>query len=310
MRRMDHASDRAVRLRAGEQGGVFSLRQAVELGMSRQALWRRCRWGWFEALPRGVYRDVGMPVTDETRWFSAVLGIGRDAALALHTACRIHELGSAQRTGHVHVLLNCTCAHAAPDVVVHRSLTLRPEHITSRAGLTVTTVERTLCDVAGRIGPVRLRRLVAEAVRRDLTTAGAVRATMATCGRFKGIVALRTLLDELSPLHRHAASELESEFLALMVAAGLPPSAMNHEVVDADGVRRMIDAVYLPERIPIELDSRIAHGSLLDWHDDTRRENAVILTGWRPFLRFNWVDVTSRGRVVVTTVRRALAAAR
>jgi hypothetical protein len=307
---MDHASDRAVRLRAEQQGGLFTTAQAVELGLTRQSLWRRCRWGWFEALPRGVFRVVGVPRTEATRWFGALLGIGRGAVLACHTACRVFGLGAALDTGSVHVLLPCTCPHDAPGVVVHRSLTLRPDHVTTRRGLAVTTVERTLCDVAGRVGPVRLRRLVAEAVRRDLTTAGAIRATMATCGRFKGVRALRELVEELSPLHRRAASELESEFVALMVDAGLPPSAMNHPVVDARGTRRLIDAVYLPERVPIELDSRLAHGSLLDWHDDTRRENAVVLTGWHPFLRFNWVDVTSRGGVVVDTVRRALAAAR
>ena len=276
--------------------------------MSRQSVWRRVQWGWYESLPRQVYRDVAVPMTDRTRWFAAALGIGRGAVVACHSACQAYGLGSAIRDSTVHVVVKCTCPHPTTGVTVHRSLTLRPGHVTTIAGLPVTTMARTLCDVAGRVGPIRLRRLLAEAVRRGLTDPMDLRATMNDVGKFRGKVALGDLLDELSPLQAVTASALESEFLHLMSEAGLAPTAVNHPVVDAEGTTRFIDAVYLPERLPIELDSHLAHGSLLDWNDDTRRENRIVLTGWRAFLRFNWADVTRHGAAVVDTVRRALAA--
>lgn len=239
-------------------------------------------------------------------WFGAILSVGRGAALATHSACLAHGLTSALDHDEVHVILRCTCRHRRPGVVVHRSLTLRDRHLTRVDGLRVTTIERTLCDVAGRVGPTRLRRLLAEAVRRNLTTPGDLRSMISDAGRFNGKVLLRELVEELSPLQPMSASALESEFLHLVTHAGLPPTAMNHRVLDARGRERFIDAVYLPQRLPIELDSRVAHGSLLDWHDDLRRENDISVLGWRPFLRFNWHDVVHRGHLVVETIRRAL----
>ncbi len=304
---MDRSTEVAVKLLASRQGGVFSLAQAVELGMSRQSVWRRCRWGSFDLLHAGVFRDVAVPITKRTRWFGAILSIGREAALAVHSACSLHGLSSTLGHDEVHVVVRCTCRHdGRPGIVAHRSLTLQPHHVTVVDGLAVTTMERTLCDVASRVGPVRLRRLLAESVRRNLTSPGALRRTMDDAGRFNGKVMLRELVDQLSPLEPKSASALESEFLQLVTSAGLPPTAVNHAVVDAEGRIRRIDAVYLPQRLPIELDSRLFHGSLLDWHDDLRRENAIALSGWLPFLRFNWHDVTARGHLVVETIRRAL----
>lgn len=229
--------------------------------------------------------------------------------LSHQTAGMVHGLGSTPVAEDVHLVVDCTCPHRRPGVVVHRSLTLRASHRTDVADCPVTSPARTLCDLAGICGPIRLRRLVAEAVRRDLATPTELRRTMGEMGRFRGKVGLRHVVDELSPMHRMSASALESEFLSLTSAAGIPPTAMNHPVVDGTGRTRVIDAVYVPPGLPIELDSRMAHGSLLDWHDDLRRENELAIRGWLPFQRYNWFDVTRRGHLVVDQIRRALDAA-
>jgi very-short-patch-repair endonuclease len=91
-----------------------------------------------------------------------------------------------------------------------------------------------------------------------------------------------------------------------MTRAGLPPDAVNHPIRDATARRRELDAVYLEERLPIELDSRAYHGTLLDWHDDLRRENAIKLAGWRDPLRFSFADLRDRPDEVVALVRGAL----
>jgi acetyl coenzyme A synthetase (ADP forming)-like protein len=45
----------------------------------------------------------------------------------------------------------------------------------------------------------------------------------------------------------------------------LYPDVVNHPVVDAHGDTRVLDAAYLREHLPIELDSHLEHGTLLDW---------------------------------------------
>ncbi len=210
----------------------------------------------------------------------------------------------------LHLLVRVRTFEPLPDVTVHRTRTLDEEDVTEVGPLPCTTATRTICDLAGVMGPVALRRTLADAIRRGATSATDLRRACRRLGRIRGKRYLLELVDELSPLDGDCRSALETAFLRLMQRAGLPPTAMNHPVVDAFGTPRFIDAAYLPEHLPIELDSRSAHGSLLDWHDDLRRENAIVLTGWRDFLRFSWADVHQRPAEVVTTVRRALDAAR
>lgn len=303
---MPPAGDVAVKVLARQQGGVFAMRQARDRGLSRQAVQRRIQWGWYERFAHGVYLDVAVPVTSRTRRFAALLGVGRDAVLARQTAGEVLGLHATPRSSDVHLLVECTCPHGRDGVVVHRTATLSDHHTTNVDDLPLTTGARTICDLANGCGPVRLRRLVAEAVRRNLTTPDELRRVMQEMGRFRGKAALRDVVDELSPLQAVTRSALESEFLSLTTAAGIEPTAMNHPVVDSRGRQRFIDAVYIPPRLPIELDSRLAHGSLLDWHDDLRRENDIVLEGWLPFLRYNWSDVTTRGHLVVEQIKGVL----
>jgi hypothetical protein len=153
--------------------------------------------------------------------------------------------------------------------------------VTRVGRLRVTAVPRTLCDVAGELGDAaEVRRLVAAAVRTGAAHVDRIRAEVAERGRFAGRTAIRAALDELSPLEPQAREELESRFLRLTTRAGVAPTAMNHPVVDGFGRRRELDAIWLPHGVYAELDSRRYHGTLVDWHDDLRRENALSIAGF------------------------------
>jgi hypothetical protein len=180
--------------------------------------------------------------------------------------------------------------------------------VVARGPLRVTSVARTLCDLAGElVDPGCLRVLTAAAVRQGEVEPAQLHAAVRRRGRFPGRAAVRRVLDELSPLEATTRGELESRFLRLATAAGLAPTAMNHPVVDADGNRRLLDAVWLPEGVFAELDSRLHHGTLVDWHDDQRRENALAIGGFTVCLRFSWWDIQHHPGLVVATLRRALA---
>ena len=307
---MPAAVDRALAELARRQHGVFTRAQALAAGLAPRTWSARLRAGRYIAMFPGVAREAAVPDSWEARAMAAQLAVGDEAALARGSAARVLELDvpPAVQDG-LHVLVRNRTFPALDDLTIHRSSRLEDGDVTAVGPLRTTTTVRTLVDLAGDVGPVALRRTVADAVRRDLVTATELRATAERLGRVRGKRQLLELVDELSPLDRDCRSALETAFLHLMRRAGRPPTAMNHPVVDANGRRRVLDAAYLPEKVPIELDSRLAHGTLLDWHDDLRRENAVVLTGWQAFLRFSWYDVTQRGAEVVACVRTALAAA-
>lgn len=293
------------------QFGVFALAQGVALGVPHATLVSRLRARRYRPLLPGVVAEAATPDSWEARAMAALLAVGGEAVLARGSAARVLNLDVPRGVADgLHLLVRDRTFQGLPDLTIHRTRRLEEVDVLTVGPLRCTTTTRTLCDLAGDLGPVALRRTVADAVRRGATSPTDLRHASRRLGRLRGKRFLLTLVDELSPLDGDCRSELETAFLRLMRRAGLPPTAMNHPVVDAFGTRRFIDAAYLPEQVPIELDSRVAHGSLLDWHDDLRRENAIVLTGWRDFLRFSWADIEQRPARVVTVVRRALAAAR
>lgn len=306
---MTRSSDEALARLSRRQFGVFAIEQAVDLGVARQTVLTRLRQGRYRSMLPGIVAEAGAPDSWEARAMAAQLAIGGEAALARWTAGQVLGLDiPRQARDGLHLLVRTRTFVTPPGITVHRTGSLDESDIARRGPLIHTTATRTIADLAGMCGPVALRRLVADAVRRDLTTATELRAMCRRLGRIRGKRQLLALVAELSPLERDCRTELESQFLRVMTVAGLPPTAMNHPVTDVFGKRRFLDAVYLPERVPIELDSKSAHGSLLDWHDDLRRENAIVLADWRDFLRFSWDDVTKHPDLVVKTVRTALEA--
>lgn len=310
---MDSA-DRRLARRARLQRGVFTFQDAAACDVSRSTVNRRLAAGDYVTLFPGVMRHDFTPDTREARLLAALLYVGGEAALARETAADVHVLRGAGAADRIHVLVH-TRTFTEPGfcaaVKVHRTRYLEPSHVTTRDGLSVTSVERTICDLAHRRPYAALRRMIGHAVRTERASADSLRACIEGLGRFRGKRKLVMLLDELSPLEEHTAEELEALFLRVVRPRGLEPTALNHPVRDLSGRRRYLDAVYLPERLPVELDSRLEHGTLLDWHDDLRRENAIILgDGWFPPLRYSWNDLTRHPAAVCDQIRRTLEAIR
>lgn len=162
---MDETPDARVRTLCRRQGGAFSLPQAVGVGMSRSTVRDRVRAGRYERVGSGVYVDAAVEKDERTWRFVALLDVGRGACLGWNTGGDVWDLSSTPPSKSIHLVVRCTCPHECSGVVVHRSRTLAEGHITRVDGLPVTTPARTLCDLAGESGPVRLRRLVSEAVR-------------------------------------------------------------------------------------------------------------------------------------------------
>lgn len=291
------------------QFGVFTWAQARAAGLHDSTIQQRIVRGRYRRLLPGVLAEAGAPDTWEARALAALLAVGGEAVLCRASAARVLDL-DVPRAATIAILVRTRTFTGLGELAVHRTRRLdEAEDVATVGPLRTTTPARTIADLAGTLEGDGLRRLVSQAVRTKATGATELRATASRLGRFRGKQALGALIDELHPLDRDCRSELETRFLRLMVGAGLPPTAMNHAVTDANGQRRVLDAVWLPQRLPVELDSRSSHGTLLDWHDDLRRENGVVLTGWRSFLRFSWEDVVTRPHQVVAAVRDALAAA-
>lgn len=301
---------------AARQHGAWSVAQAVDLGVGRRTILRQVDRGEVIELLPGILRSPSTPISWRMRAMGALLWAGGDAVLARTSAATVLGLDLPRSLlvggAPIELLVHQRTFVPVDGVVVHRTTRPPPaSRIHEDGPLRATDGTRTSCDLAADLGPSALRRVVSSAVRLGLTEATALRSEMRLLGRFRGKRAVRVLVDELSPLLAQCNSALETLFVQRMRPRGLEPTAMNHRITDGRGRTRYLDAAYLPEMLPVELDSKRWHGSVLDRNEDLQREDDVLLTGdWQPFLRFTWADVHDRPDDVACQIRDALRVAR
>jgi hypothetical protein len=301
--------DRAIRRLAAKQYGVFSAAQALLHGATRRIIQSRLAHEEWELVARGVYRLVGALRSWRQDLMVALLAAGDLAVVSHLSAAALWRLpGFAERRVEVlapHGKLN----HRMAGVTVHESRRLPANHVASVDGLRVTTIERTLCDVAAGIRVLRLGRAVDNATTRGLTTVErlwAVWVELAAPGR-RGVGAMRTVLLARGPGYVVGTTELEARFLDLIRRFGLalPTSQID---LGAEGWVGRVDFLFRASRLVVEVDGRIGHVGHLDRAKDRERDNELMTAGWR-VLRFTWDDLVHRDAWVADTLQRAFAVA-
>jgi predicted transcriptional regulator of viral defense system len=232
-----------------EQHGVVSRAQLLDLGMDEQAIKYRLRRGRLHPVHRGVYA-VGRPqLARHGTLFAAVLAYGPGAALSHEAAAEV--LGIRKRQGGPIDVTVPGSVRKRPGLRVHRAAIAAPER-TTRHGIPVTTVVRTLVDLATGLGSDELEAAINEADRLDLIDPERLREAAGELAGRKGARALRRLLD-----HRNFAlteSVLERRFLAIVRRTGLPLPQTQQRV---NGFR--VDFWWPDYRLVVETDGLRYH---------------------------------------------------
>lgn len=257
------------------------------------------RRGRLVKLHRGVYAVGHARLRREGHWLAAVLAVGPQGVLSHRDAAGLHALRPAN-----HSRIDVTTLsdrRAVPGIRVHRTRSLDAPDITTVQCIPVTTVARTLVDLAGTVPPDHLAKAIKEADRQhrfDLTAVEA--ALQRTRGRRgPGHRALREAIEEHAALGLDATrSSLEDAFLRLLRDAGLPKPATN---ADVEGLE--VDAVWRKQRIAAELDGWASHHTRHAFQQDRERDATLTAAGWR-VVRFTHHDVIRRPDHVLNTLRR------
>src|SRR4051812_25632030 len=149
--------DAAVAALAGRQHGVVARRQLAALGLRSAAIDRRVAAGRLHPIHRGVYAVGHTVLALRGRWMAAVLAAGPEAVLSHRAAAALWAI----RPG---TWIEVTAPHAPRrrGIVGHRG-TVAPDERTVRDGIPVTTVARTLLDLAAILEPRLLERAMDEA---------------------------------------------------------------------------------------------------------------------------------------------------
>jgi predicted transcriptional regulator of viral defense system len=260
--------ERALAELARTQHGVVSARQLRELGYATSTISDASGRGRLHSIHRGVYAVGHMALTWEGYCLAAVLA--RPGSVASHKAAAwVHGL-LRYRPGTFH-LTAYTRQRAKRDFVVHYAR-LEPEDRAVVDGIPVTSVARTMLDLAPAESTRRLHQMMDRAEERKTFDRRRFDRLLARAGGHPGRARLRFALDTFKPEAATLRSDLERRFRRLVVAAGLPAPQTN---VVVEGYE--LDAYWEAEGFAVELDVYATHGSRLSFEADRERADDLLL---------------------------------
>ncbi len=302
--RGEAALDHAIARRAKAQHGLVSLRQLVELGLSPSGVRSRVARARLRRVHRGIYATGHAELTRVGRLLAAVLACGRGAA-ASHRACaELHEL-RLRRGRRIDVTAPGRRGRGRPGIRVHDAATLHDDDLTEIDGVPCTTLARTLLDLAESATRRELERACDRAAVLRTLDMAAVDAVLERANGRRGAGVLRAVLREHGAGSTLTRSELEERFLSLCRATGNTPETVNLWVPFAAGGGAEADFAWPSRRLIAEVDGRDPHAARLSFEHDRRRDQQLMVLGWR-VVRFTWRQVHDEPRDVVGALRALL----
>jgi very-short-patch-repair endonuclease len=188
----------------------------------------------------------------------------------------------------------------AQGLTVHVTRAFHPDDVSVRDGIPVTSVSRTLLDLAEVVAPTQLQRAYEEAERLELLDVRAVERLLARSNGRRGVGALRALLEYDPAPAAQTASELERRFLDLVRNEGLPTPQVN---VLVEGF--LVDAYWPARRMVVELDGYAFHSGARAFERDHEKLVRLRMAGYE-VLPFTYCQVTESAGWVGGVLRRCL----
>jgi Transcriptional regulator, AbiEi antitoxin len=222
-------SDFVVAEVAARQWGVASLKQLLGLGLTRGAIEHRSRMGRLHRVHRGVYAVGHTRLGSQGRALAAVLACGERAVLSHRSAGAWCDL-LAHEGARVEVTVPHG-RHALPGVLVHQSRSLAPRDTIIHDGMPITSLARTLLDLAATVKRGQLERALAQAERLQLYDHAAITDVLARANGHRG---QRRLGEATAREPKWTRNEFEVRLLKIIRGAGLPEPDTNPAFVALD----------------------------------------------------------------------------
>ncbi|MEX2106059.1 MAG: type IV toxin-antitoxin system AbiEi family antitoxin domain-containing protein [Solirubrobacterales bacterium] len=293
----DREATAAMRALAERQHGVVAHRQLLALGLGEGTLLRRYEGGLLIPIHRGVYALGHRRLGRESRWMAAVLACGPGAVLSHASAAHLWGLRGSR--GAVEVLRRSGGARHA-GIRLHQTRRLDLADTTTEKGIPVTSIERTLLDMAGRLDAKQVERVLVAADRsKRLRWPELGRVLQRRRGR-KGAGLLRRIAIEVDPRAAEALSPSEVDFLALCRHAGIPIPMVN---VLLEG--HLVDFLWPRERVVVETDSWGFHGDRPSFENDHEVTVELVAAGFDVH-RATYRMLSGNPGPFLANVRRAL----
>jgi hypothetical protein len=282
---------------ASRENGVVGRAELLAAEVTKDEIDHRLRNGLLIAEYPGVYRVGHRAPSMLAAYTAAVKACGDRAALAGFAAACLHQIlkGSIPQPEVI-----APTERNVEGVLTSRCKRLDERDVETVNRIRVTTVPRTIVDLAGRMSAAALARLCHEAGVRYRTTPRHVMVVLERRPNSPGAKKLRRVMLGDEPV---TLSKLERRFLQLLREAGLPLPVMNRVA----GGRR-VDCRWPGVKLTVELDSYTYHGSRYAWEQDHQRRREAHARG-DEFRRYTWADVFEDPEPMLAELRGLLSPA-
>ncbi len=287
---------------AGRQFGVITREQALAAGMTSRQVERMLKSSeWCRLLPSTYSVAAAAPSLQQHAMAATSWG-GPDAAVSHETACALRRFANVRNRP---IEISGSRNLRFGDVVVHVVRPWEMGEVELRDGIPMTSIERTLMDMADRELAPRLEELLDEAFRRSLTNPHRLHSYVQMSrgtGRH-GAAALQRLLPRYMNGGAFSESILETRLRHLLEESGLPQPVAQYEVRNGGRFVARVDFAWPGLKVGVEAMGRSYHEG--QWQRDLSRTNRLTECGW-VVIYVTWEDLHMHPRETVMSIARAL----
>lgn len=282
------------------QGGIARRRDLLRCGLRRRALEGKVARGELRALTPHLFTDVATPAPDEDL---KGLVVSLDAVVSHTAAALLWGMELVETPCLRTVTVARDRSRAARDGARVSRADLPAADVVARDGVRVTSVVRTVLDLARSLPLEQAVAAADSALRRALVTVAELQAALRVLPAGRGRERVARVVGLVDA---RCGSVLESLFRVLIARHGLPAPVAQVVVRTRSGARvGRVDFAWPDLRLVVETDGFAFHADRERYRSDRRRGNALVLAGWR-VLRFSWEDVVQHPAYVVASVRGLL----
>jgi very-short-patch-repair endonuclease len=284
---------------ARRQHGVVGRQQLARLGLGKDAIQHRIASGRLHPLYAGVYAVGHRLAPKKAWWMAAVLASGAETVLSHRSAAALWGLRG-DPEGAVHV----TLPHKSSSVkgIRRHHSPLPADEVTVREGIPVTTVPRTIFDLAAAESEDVVENLLREMEFRELWGRLSLRDLIERYPGKRGVQKARVALERLEeePPGRRR-SPLEERFAPFLRRHHLPLPRFNDWIV-LGPKRYQVDCHWPGTGQVVELDGWKGHRTRTAFREDRARDRALRVAGYS-VTRLTWAQLDDEPEAVSADLR-------
>lgn len=264
----------AANLAAG-QHRVAARWQLRKCGLGREGIRHRVKNGRLQSIHRDVFAVGPGRLTRAGFLIAAVLACGKGAVLS-HLTAAVHWGLIRSASPAIHVTVPRRKKPAVAGVIVHLTRHMTSADWTIKDGIPVTSVARTLLDLAGVVSQRELIVAIEQAEKLRIFDLRAIEQLLGRSRGRRGAKALRAALAEVYGEPADTRSPLEDDFVDFCRMRHIPSPQLNVVIAGF-----CVDAAWPDKKVVVELDSRQHHTGIHAFEEDRKRDAKLQVAGHR-----------------------------